>query len=355
METIVFICPKEIGPGVTSSQVVLPAHRMAREDGVEVVLFVPKKNASAVDQEKFTGQVHLYNEPKEILGLIPDHSTIYIRSVFDFVLVWKFRLINRKSWKLLYSFRGIIHEESFLRNKSHLRKAVLFAYEFFTYKMADRINVVSSKMEQAVIHKFGRKPITTTPCCVEGVVEKTWSEPTEGFKFVYLGSLHKWQCFEEVLRIYKTFLVRFPNASLTVITRDEEEAKKMAFEVLGEEAKHVAVGPKPHDEVLRILPEFDFGFLIRKKNIVNETASPIKFLEYVSRGVIPVISEGIGDYSEEISRHKVGVLVDENLQVDLEELELLRNDPAIYQRLVEFSKGYTWETLFPSFKKMMLS
>ena len=98
-----------------------------------------------------------------------------------------------------------------------------------------------------------------------------------------------------------------------------------------------------HQEVLKELRKYDFGFLLRDDNIVNNTASPIKFLEYVSNGVIPIMSDGIGDYSRLVHDKKIGITLDSN------EIKIFLEDKTIFLRMKQITDVYLWKNVLKDF------
>ena len=75
----------------------------------------------------------------------------------------------------------------------------------------------------------------------------------DNMDFVYAGSLSKWQCVDKTLSIFNRIKKRWPKASLTILTNEQEEAKRLlkrhnlinekisyiAKEILQEELKKV--------------------------------------------------------------------------------------------------------------------
>ena len=56
----------------------------------------------------------------------------------------------------------------------------------------------------------------------------------------------------------------------------------------------------------------DFGFCLRNDNIINLVASPTKVLEYVSRNVVPILTEHVGDFSRDLLQDKIAYVIDIN-------------------------------------------
>ena len=65
-----------------------------------------------------------------------------------------------------------------------------------------------------------------------------------------------------------------------------------------------------HSLIDRYLSSADFGFLIRKRNIINQVASPLKFSEYLICGLPIIIGPEVGDFSKLIQNEGLGVVID---------------------------------------------
>jgi glycosyltransferase involved in cell wall biosynthesis len=77
--------------------------------------------------------------------------------------------------------------------------------------------------------------------------------------------------------------------------------------------------------------------------MLNNVASPVKFAEYISCGLIPIISPGVGDYSSLVMNEKIGIVVDENITFDFKDIEEYLNDKNIYDRIYNAAEKLTWD------------
>ena len=50
------------------------------------------------------------------------------------------------------------------------------------------------------------------------------------------------------------------------------------------------------------IKQFKYGFLIRKDNVVNNVATPTKMSSYLGNGIIPIFSNVIGDFKQELGK-----------------------------------------------------
>ena len=331
----IFIVPKGIGKNIVYSQMIPMVNKLNQLD-IKTRIAVHLS-----DENKFIGidNVILYSKLSEIT-IIHDIQSFYIRSVFDFIKLYSIKIFYKKSYLLLFDFRGLIAEESYLRNKSFLRYFVLKKIEEFVYKKADYLNTVSYQFKHYLVSNFGPKIIKVIPCCTNFNKIKIYEEKNI-IKFVYVGGMSEWQKFNNILNIYKKISENIPNTSLTIITLDKELAEKS---MQGNNIKGAEVKSMDQNEVINDLINYDFGFLLRDDILLNNVASPIKFIEYISQGVIPIISKGIGDYSELVEKNNLGLIIDINNDIlDIERINELINDKEIYKRLFEISNNFLWE------------
>jgi len=52
----------------------------------------------------------------------------------------------------------------------------------------------------------------------------------------------------------------------------------------------------PEDITIELTP-YQYGFILRDEHIMNQVSCPIKLCEYLANGVIPIMSQGIGDFA----------------------------------------------------------
>ncbi len=262
-------------------------------------------------------------------------GSVYIRSVVDFFFIYIFGKIFFRGFHIVFDFRGVVSEESFLRKRNHFSRMVLRFLEFFAYCFADEVFAVSKNMKSYLRARFFYRDIKVVPCKIDSnlVVRRRYKKK-EVVNFVYVGSLSAWQSFDDVCRLYKN--LESDLTSLTVVSRDVSQAKLIANRF---GLHHVEFLSCSRYEVFRILDNADFGFVLREENIVNTTASPLKVVEYAARGVIPIMSSFVGDYSQELS--EIACFADSP------DLEKMLVDTRLCQenldKLYEWVQSYVWQ------------
>lgn len=201
---------------------------------------------------------------------------------------------NQALWQ-----QGVTAEESFLRHNSVIRRKVLNFMDSFVMKRARFILFVSNRQKEyyeKLTHKSLGHKCYIMPCFNEQLDEKIirhkdYSKPF----FTYVGSLAKWQCFDQTIAIFKKIQDIIPSASIKILTFDCDSA----LDVLKNyNVNNYIVKTVPKEQVKNELAECNYGFVIRDNIIVNNVATPTKLSSYMAAGVIPVFSDSLVDFYE---------------------------------------------------------
>ncbi len=121
--------------------------------------------------------------------------------------------------------------------------------------------------------------------------------------FVYAGSMDGWQCFEKTVLIFKELKQHLPNATFTVLTAQQDVARQ----VLEKHRVEASMNYVPHDRVDEELRKFKYGFIIRDNNPVNRVATPTKMNSYMANGIIPVFTDVVGAFKQNLSSMKYSI------------------------------------------------
>ncbi len=282
---------------------------------------------------------HIGNNVTNIKGTVAfilymiaaNHKNIYVRSPIDFILVYISQLISlkQKSVKIVYDFRAIPSEELKLNGKGYVKVMAMSLIEAFVFQKADTICTVSHKLKDYLTSKYFYRNISVHPCFYHGVeLNKTVKKKSDRIDFCYAGGMSAWQNIDELLLIYSNTIERYGSNSchLNIYTKEIEKALKKVTRA-GLDITSVNVTSVKQELILTELAKSDFGFLLRSKNLVNKTASPIKFYEYLAAGLGVVISESCGDFSDVVRDNCLGLVVNsEEKYIDIEQLLLIKHN-----------------------------
>jgi hypothetical protein len=122
----------------------------------------------------------------------------------------------------------------------------------------------------------------------------------------YSGTLAAWQMPDASVALFAEFRARVPGARLLFLTPDADAA---TTPLSGEAARDAILRSAPPGEAARLLCAADYGLLLRRDDMVNRVACPVKFGEYLACGVRPVLTPHIGDQSRLCEETGLGVVL----------------------------------------------
>lgn len=207
-------------------------------------------------------------------------------------------LINKRA-KIITWYQGLGSEEALmLRNSKRDRLIWKYLENLSIRKSFINIYVSESmKLFFNTRHKYYDKNFVIIPCFNKNLnMEKISNfKPSERPKFVYAGSLDKWQCIDKTLQLYKYIENKIPTAHVTLLTKNKEEALEylVKYKINNYEIKYVNLQDLDNE-----LCKFNYGFLIRDKHIVNQVATPTKMNSYLANGVVPIYTDVIDDFNK---------------------------------------------------------
>lgn len=244
--------------------------------------------------------------------VVNKRDIIIVATVIDFIKIYK-----RGYRKIIFWMQGIEAEESYLNHKSNIRKIVLNMMTKFALRNAVAVFYVSKAMQEYEENKFRidtKSKSFIMPCFNISDNKEIYFDDNK-YKnnvFTYVGSLSKWQCFEETLEFYKEIEKKISNTKLCIYTFEKEKAKKI---IEKKEIQNYTVDCVKPDELTEKLCEVKFGFVLRKDIAVNNVATPTKLSSYLSAGVIPIFSECLLDFTEKTKNMQYVIPVNEKMEI----------------------------------------
>ena len=289
----------------------------------------------------------------KILKIIKDYKIdiLHCRSLFPALISLIIKLFFNPDLKWVYDNRGVFVEEEI--EKGHWARAsfkvtLIRNLEKKILIKCDNIVVVSKAFQKHLISCYARSILNIENKIIvisnkTKLLNNTFKGKINHFKnhqkiiAVYSGSMAVWQNVDELFKIFQTIEEKFPQIQCKIISYDFDSfilsAKSKSF--LKDHINIVRVSP---EEVQNQLLECNFGILLRKKNLINEVSSPIKFAEYLAAGLPVLVSDGVGDTEEIINKYKVGVVTHENYENSLISMLKLLEDKNIYERCLELAQ-----------------
>ncbi len=259
--------------------------------------------------------------------------------------------------KYIFDFHGSIPEERVLIGswKKESLKYRLMKYLEKGIAYNSKGNVAISNQALSYLNSITKqKPNLVIPCGINfdpqkitlDIRNKIREELNIQDKFVvlYSGSISPWNDYDSMKLAVQSIAKAVPNQYLLlVLSKEKKDVMENFVSQLGLQGKDVIHLALSHTEVHLYTSSADLALLIRKKSIVNEISSPMKFGEYIGAGVPVLISPGIGDATGETEVNQLGFVFDRNR--DMEKFsdminEIQKNRLSYFDRNRAFASNY---------------
>ncbi|MDF2907930.1 MAG: glycosyl transferase group 1 family protein, partial [Herbinix sp.] len=194
--------------------------------------------------------------------------------------------------KIVIWTQGIVPEEAVIQGYSRLRYYVHSVIEKIVLSKSSFVFLCSDYMKEHYKRKYKicLNNYVIMPCFNESEVdEEALNEKKyEKNSFLYVGSLKAWQCFDETLDLYKEIEKKSQKESfLYVFTGEQQEAIE---KIKKRKIENFKVDYSSQEELGIRLRNMKYGFVIREDSEFNRVATPTKFSNYISHGIIPIYS-----------------------------------------------------------------
>ncbi|HEX8652846.1 MAG TPA: glycosyltransferase [Pyrinomonadaceae bacterium] len=188
-------------------------------------------------------------------------------------------------------------------------------------KRAHSIVVLSEKLRDDFRQEFGvSAPIEVIPCCVNVEAFQFNQATRESCRrelgivderlFVYVGKAGTRSLVDEMFDFFKVAQARLGSpARLLILSGEEPEVFHRIAEKRQVSHDHYSVKYVGRERVSRYLAASDAGLAFIRSARCERGSSPIKIGEYLAAGLPVVMTERIGDYSEWVAQHDLGVVI----------------------------------------------
>jgi len=241
----------------------------------------------------YLGKLSLYfaiPQLKKVIKRINPNQIICRGPLSGFIAL---KVIKKKNMPVTIQARGLCAQEYRFATKSHgfifrsLEKIEKFVYG------NKNIESVSPALKQYLVQTFNANPnhITiaqkdipkpipkATRTEYKKEIRKKLGIPEHTSVYCYAGSAKPWQCVEESITFFAKKLAKNPNSFLLILSQDIKQIEQIMHKT------HI---PKQNYRILHVkankltkyLCACDYGFLFRKKDIINYVSRPTKMLEY---------------------------------------------------------------------------
>lgn len=297
----------ETNPAVCSSMM-MHVDMMA-DCGHDIIMFLQSKiDKSLFDDYSYT--IEIFEKPSDLYTLFQKYN---IEKVWCTNVMYVLKLVRITKLPIYLWKQGDAAAESYMTHHSYLRKWVLQMIDAYALRKVAGVIYVSNAMKEYYESKYSVKTKSiVVPCLSEFADAKIENIERIPHSFVYIGGLSVWQCFDEILRMYAK--IRTEKSVFHIITLKTVDAHEKVLEIIGDDRNIEIYGITDRTRIPVILNKFQYGFLIRKKDVVNQVAAPIKFLEYLSCGVNVIMTEAVPSYAKLVKENNVGTVVDINAE-----------------------------------------
>lgn len=207
------------------------------------------------------------------------------------------RFINAKTY-LIFRTRGIVPEESYLRNQSNIRFKILSYIEKYCLKKSDFILTVSEAQMEHYIKKYNIKEdkvFVVHNFLNHWQYKRQSIEKNEIPSVVYVGSYNKWQRADDILKLFKKIKEKMESVKFIVCT--QKHHIKIFDRIAKENNICVQIESHDYNNLIKRISSMTAGIIMRSDDIVNRVSSPFKIIDYISSGIPFIMTDNIGDYS----------------------------------------------------------
>lgn len=259
-----------------------------------------------------------YIEYKKIVSNFSNEETIIMCRE---VLATSFAILSQTGLKIILDKRGIPYLES-LTFKKHflLKKYVRYLYFYFVERFVINkckyFRFVSKNMANYYKNKYPNK-INSYIIQPTGVLfNRTnniklrmitkWQNPGK-YKIIYSGGNSNYHNFEEVIKFMKDISIKndlFEFYVCSYFTESELNEYKNKYKFINFYNK------LPHDNLVELLIDCNFGICFRSNSLINRIAAPTKISEYLAYNIKVIYSGNIGSVSDFIDELSDEYLID---------------------------------------------
>ncbi|MCL4207860.1 MAG: hypothetical protein KJ000_35695 [Pirellulaceae bacterium] len=247
---------------------------------------------------------------------IPKNGMLFTHSALDLLyaaLRWPTSVFRRPR---LFWLQGLLSDESFMRNQSNVRRRVLRAIEATAVRCSTITIIPSEAMEHVLRSRYQLVRGSRFYILPNLVSEKStlMNRPWELWGYSdrpsltlgYMGSLAKWQCFDETCSLVSRLQMTKSEAQFLVLCNDPEGAEAI---IRRHRIRQYKVKSVASDVVDRYMEAFDLGFMLRREHVVNKVSCPLKWLQYWRNGT-PIITTPYVDIVKDAKGSDANFFVD---------------------------------------------
>lgn len=288
-------------------------------------LGVPYKKVSVVNKLSIIGHLYTllkgYYHVRRYVNKNPLHA-VMVRSVF--LLPIGIRLKKKRKLQFIFDTDGLALDERIDTKIWSPCSVVYRMLRDLEYMGLINANLILVRSKKAIdfIKARGGGSVETIPIEVvrNGRDEEIFNiRKSQSLKnklgiskeekiLIYVGSIGKQYCIEEMFRFFEIFQQKHP-AKFLILTTQVNELDDF-FRENKFDRKNIIIKAVPPDEVVDYINIADFGISFRIPSFSMSAIAPIKVGEYLLCGIPILANKGVGDIEEIMNPSGCGYLLD---------------------------------------------
>ena len=228
--------------------------------------------------------------------------------------------------RLIFSRRGAGIVSERLTFKTFIQEVILRYYVWRIFRNSAHVNTVSEALQKCE-RRWYRGPMSVLPCCVMperleviSVSDRATSRqelgiPLDAKVVAYSGGLSSYQCIDEILDLMRR-MHEFDKRLFFMILTKAQDILMEKIKAIGLSSDCVRTKACAPVEVSRYLQTADVAVILRKDNLLNRTASPVKIGEYLASGLGVIVSPCIGDVVTQFDGKDFALLADSDMTAE---------------------------------------
>jgi len=319
-----------------------------------------RKNSSSWDFYIFSRKM-LSIAKKQILQIKPD--IVYTRNIYNVKALNK--IAKKNNAILVFDVRGVVAQESRLKHGLSIKYYFILYKELTAIKTAERISCVSYNLKKWIEDKTARTDAFVIPSCVDTekfifnpesrkIIRKKFNIADTKIVFCYSGGLSKWQKIESIISLFEKIAQKLSNSSFLFLTPAKNQLKQI-IENSKLPLTKCTITSCDHNDIPAYLSSADLGIIMRDNTIINNVASPVKIGELLACGLPLILTDGIGDYSQKLSKAGIGILINESQNPSEQVLKFIRNYDfkELKFRAIKFAEeNISWNSQLEKMKQL---
>lgn len=221
-------------------------------------------------------------------------SVIYVHSIYNAEKI--IDLYPPLGCKIITDMHGVVPEEQQLLGNSE-DAARKNAIESEVIRYGKYFIAVTSAMVEHYIKKYKdaqQKQWIVLPIFNDELQPNIQKSHAYG-RVIYSGGAQKWQKCDQMI---KSAVIAAKKPKLTILSNDIDAFRELVTAHVGDKGS-IDLRRVPNSRIAPYYDRSDMGFVLRDNNVVNQVACPTKIIEYMKRGVVPIVDfEGIGDFKK---------------------------------------------------------